>query len=228
MSHWPSEAGWLVDGVLLLLGTRAQAVLRLPRVHGLAVGDREPAQVAHLRPIRAEQCLPHPLNQSELTLAPSPGTSSRSLEPCLASFREIILVFITFILLTPAPAPAPASSEHSSSSASTSTSSCYLIWKFLKYWIHLIDLDIVEMDSKVFIIYIHSFRCTAVSVHCRIDISTGFPSFTESQLYFCELQFIIITFPYHDTFSSQNGNAFRNHSVRVRFVIKKYLPITWY
>ena len=78
------------------------------------------------------------------------------------------------------------------------------------------------MDSKVFIIYIHSFRCTAVSVHCRIDISTGFPSFTESQLYFCELQFIIITFPYHDTFSSQNGNAFRNHSVRVRFVLKKY------
>ena len=78
------------------------------------------------------------------------------------------------------------------------------------------------MDSKVFIIYIHSFRCTAVSVHCRIDISTGFPSFTESQLYFCELQFIIITFPYHDTFSPQNGNAFRNHSVCVRFVIKKY------
>ena len=39
---------------------------------------------------------------------------------------------------------------------------------------------------------------------------------------FRELQFIIITFPYHDTFSSQNGNAFRNYSVRVRFVIKKY------
>ena len=46
--------------------------------------------------------------------------------------------------------------------------------------------------------------------------------FTELQLYFRELQFIIITFPYHDTFSSQNRNAFRNYSVRVRFVIKKY------